>query len=72
MSTASVDEAYFLVRVGSWTQEDLERWVAEQIVAALDKQYEQVKHDIKEEERYNQYKYDYNQSYRNPWGRGDL
>ena len=68
----TVDEAYFLVRVGSWTQEDLERWVADQIFAALNSQEEQIRNDIKEEERYKRYTTEYGSSYgnyRDPWHR---
>ena len=33
--TQTVDEVYFLVRIGSWDQDALERWVSEQVDAAL-------------------------------------
>lgn len=36
MLTISVDEAYYLVRIGSWSQEDLEAWVQKRISDKID------------------------------------
>lgn len=59
MLTVSVDEAYFLVRVGSWTQADLSRWLLAHIDLAMAAQEERIRYEIKEEDRLNQYNYDY-------------
>lgn len=36
MSVTSVNEAYFLVRVGSWSEDDLERWIQKRISDKVD------------------------------------
>lgn len=48
MLVASPEEAYFLVRVGSWSEDDLERWVQKRISDKLD----QVTSELYEEMYY--------------------
>lgn len=40
--TTTVSEVYFLVRVGSWGDDDLENYIQERIDNALDETYETV------------------------------
>ena len=36
MSTINIGEVYYLVRIGTWSPEDLERWVQKRISTELD------------------------------------
>lgn len=36
MSTINIDEVYYLVRIGSWSEADLERWVQKRISDQVD------------------------------------
>ena len=36
MSITSVNEAYYLVRIGSWSEDDLERWIQKRISDKID------------------------------------
>lgn len=67
MSTTSVSEAYYLVRIGSWSEEDLERWVQKRISDKVDEVSTEYYDRLLEKEEAKKYSYDSYGEYRSKW-----
>lgn len=47
----TVSEAYYLVRIGSWSEEDLAKWVNARVAEYADAEAELIYQKVLEEER---------------------
>lgn len=70
MSVTSANEAYFLVRVGSWSEDDLERWVQKRISDKVDEVSEEYYERVLAWEARDRNRYSREES--SMWSRGDL
>lgn len=70
MSVTSANEAYFLVRVGSWSEDDLERWVQKRISDKVDEVSEEYYERVLAWEAKDRNRASREESYM--WTRGDL
>lgn len=68
MSITSVSEAYYLVRIGSWSEEDLERWIQRRISDKVDEVSTEYYERILEKEEAKKYSYEETYgTYRTRW-----
>lgn len=67
MSITSVNEAYYLVRIGSWSEEDLERWIQKRISDKVDEVSTEYYERILEKEEAKKYSYEGYGEYRGKW-----
>jgi len=68
VSITSVNEAYYLVRIGSWSEDDLERWIQKRISDKVDEVSTEYYKHILETEDAKKYSYEENYGFdRNKW-----
>ena len=68
MSIISVSEAYYLVRIGSWSEDDLERWIQKRISDKVDEVSTEYYERILEKEEAKKYSYEESYAqYRGKW-----